>query len=205
MTTMQIVGLIGKAGSGKDTAAQHLSVALSARGKRVRVMAFADPIRQALLALGVPAAHAFERHLKEQPIEGWGGKSYRELAQTLGTEWARHMHGEDFWIRRLAERLVNLGTKGDLPDVLIITDVRMQNEADWIVCRKGLLVDVQRPGLAAVRTHSSEAAVRGDRVVLHNDSDLVGLKHRCGELSNVVLAHLSLSGSFATVGGMPWG
>jgi hypothetical protein len=193
MTHMQIVGLTGKAGAGKDTAAHLLCEALQARGRKTRTIAFADPIKAALLAMGVPSSYMHERHRKEIDIPSWG-TSYRHLAQTLGTEWGRQHHGQDFWVRRLADRVVELGSMGRLPDVLVITDVRIQNEADWIKTRKGLLVEVTRPDTSEVRQHVSEAGVKGVDQWLANDGDLINLRSRCGLLSNVVMAAAALHG-----------
>lgn len=192
MNHMQIVALDGKAGAGKDTVAHLLVDALMTRGRKARFMAFADPVRAALLAMGVPSSHIYNRDLKEVPIPGWG-RSYRELAQTLGTEWGRELHGNEFWINRLADRVVNLGAAGHLPDVLIISDVRMQNEADWVLARRGLLVRVVRPGIADVRAHQSEDGIHGDRIELVNDGDMQQLRTKCQALCNVVLGHMSLA------------
>lgn len=183
-----IVGLTGLAGSGKDTAAHHLAEALQARGKRCIRMAFADPIRQALMAIGVPSSFIYDRDLKEADVPGFGA-SYRKLAQTLGTEWGRETIGQDIWVKVLETRLMGLQRK---PDVLVITDVRMQNEADWITAHGGMLVQVQRNGINSVRPHQSERGLAKVDSVLQNDGDLVNLRARCDGLSHVVLATMSL-------------
>lgn len=183
-----IVGLTGLAGSGKDTAAHHLAEALQARGKRCMRMAFADPIRQALMAIGVPSSYIYDRDLKEADVPGFGA-SYRKLAQTLGTEWGRDTINPNLWVSVLETRLMGLQRK---PDVLIITDVRMPNEADWITSQGGMLVRVERKGLASVRQHASEAGLAQADNVLHNDADLNNLRARCGSLSTVVLATMEL-------------
>lgn len=183
-----IVGLTGLAGSGKDTAARFLSEALEARGRRTRLMAFADPIRQALLSMGVPSSYIYDRDLKELEVPGFGA-SYRKLAQTLGTEWGREMIGADIWLRVLETRLMGLHRK---PDVLLITDVRMQNEADWIRNHGGMIVRVERQGLTGVRPHLSEAGLCRWDAVLNNDADLVNLRSRCDGLSHLVLNGMGL-------------
>lgn len=188
-----IIGLTGYAGSGKDTAAAYLREALEARGHRVSCAAFADPIRAALLAMGVPSSYIYTRELKEQPVPGWG-KSYRELAQTLGTEWGRSLVGDDVWVRRIERHIEGLFNR---PAVLIATDVRLQNEADWITTRGGMLVRVDRPGVAPVRSHSSEASqqeLRGIEHLLPNDGDLVRLRGAVDTLHIKVLAHMALEG-----------
>lgn len=185
-----IIGLNGFAGAGKDTAAKYLREALEARGHRVACAAFAEPIRAALIAMGVPTSYIYTRELKELPVPGWG-KSYRELAQTLGTEWGRDLVGTDIWVRRMEHHLEGLFTR---PAVAIITDVRLQNEADWITTRGGLLVRVNRPGVAPVREHTSEAGLQGIEQVLDNDGDLVRLRSRIETLHLKVLAHMALEG-----------
>ncbi len=183
-----IVGLTGLAGSGKDTAAHHLAEALQARGKRCIRMAFADPIRQALMAIGVPSSYIYDRDLKESDVPGFGA-SYRKLAQTLGTEWGRETIDQDLWVKVLETRLMGLQRK---PDVLIITDVRMQNEADWITQHGGMVVLVERKGLKAVRAHQSEKGLAHWSTVLDNDGDLNNLRARCDGLSHVVQACMAL-------------
>lgn len=183
-----IVGLTGLAGSGKDSAGHLLAEALEARGRRTKRMAFADPIRQALMAMGVPSSYIFDRALKEHDVPSFGA-SYRKLAQTLGTEWGRQLIGQDTWVRVLETRLMALQRR---PDVLIITDVRMQNEADWITTRGGMLVLVERKGIAGVRPHESERGLAHVDTVLHNDGDLNNLRARCDGLSHIVLATMAM-------------
>lgn len=188
-----IVGLTGFAGAGKDTAAQFLKEALAARQKRVACMAFADPIRAALMAMGVPSSYMNERSLKEAPIPGIG-VSYRLLAQTLGTEWGRQQISADFWVSLVEQRLQGLDMVHHLPNVLVMTDVRFQNEADWIRRQHGMLVRVDRQGVAPVRCHVSERELHGIEHVVRNDSDLEALRTRCDALCHQVLAHMSLEG-----------
>ena len=69
-----IIGLIGRAGAGKDTAADYLCTAHG-----FERYAFAQPLKTMLEALfvevGIDYARLFEPSLKEQPIELLGGVS----------------------------------------------------------------------------------------------------------------------------------
>lgn len=181
------VGLSGKAGSGKDTAAKFLKEALEARGKRVETLAFADPIRWMLLSLGVPQQYMMNRDLKEEPIPGFNGCSYRQLAQTLGTEWGRHCLGNEFWLKQVERRLSVWREIHRSPDVLIISDVRMPNEAAWILARGGMLAHVVRPHMDPVREHESEGYELPFTLAIHNDSDLISLRSRSSLFANTVL------------------
>ena len=95
---MQLIGLTGPAGCGKDTIANFL---METHG--FVQIALADPLRDGLKAmLGVTDEQLHRRDLKEAPID-WIGRSPRELLQTLGTEWGREHVAADLWLHDAAE------------------------------------------------------------------------------------------------------
>ena len=119
----KIIGLSGKARSGKDTAAGMLKTAFNAK-----TVAFADPIRDAMRVLFDFNEEHFNGSLKEVVVP-WIGKSPRQLMQTLGTEWGRNIVNNDIW-RILAARKIEQIT--DSFDHAVVTDVRFENEAEMI-------------------------------------------------------------------------
>lgn len=151
-----IIGLTGQAGAGKDTA----RAILEEHG--YYGLAFADPIRDMIGALLVNCDTSFQwmeaRELKEQPIPGLG-VSYRQLAQTLGTEWGRAV-APDLWLRIAAAHMQSITRDSFAPISFVISDVRFENEADFIRQRGGVVWRVYRPGLEPVREHISEAGAR---------------------------------------------
>ena len=169
-TELPIIGLTGYAGTGKDT----VRAMLEQRG--FVGLAFADPIRNMLRTLlsdnGISEAWMDERTLKERPMPELG-KSYRELVQTLGTEWGRAHLGADFLLR-IAEAYLHDTTSqtfGQLP--FVVSDVRFQNEADWVRQRGGVIWRVDRPGTASVRAHASEqgaTTIKEDALLLNNST-----------------------------------
>lgn len=150
-----LIGITGRAGVGKDTAADHL---VHAHG--FARYSLADPIRHGLVAMlhgiGLTPAHFSVRECKEQPLSLLG-KSPRQLAQTLGTEWGRQLVHPDLWLL-LAEQVIadvtDNGGRG-----IVIPDVRFDNEADLIRRHHGTLIHIQRDSATAVAAHSSEAGV----------------------------------------------
>ena len=167
-----ILGLSGAAGAGKDTVADGI-VDYAKRIGTARKMSFADPMRSMLEALGVPPHYMTDRALKERDIPALG-RSYRQLAQTLGTEWGRALHGDDFWIKALALR-ADQATE----DIVVIPDVRFPNEARWIEQQGGLLIHVSRPGLDPIAAHASETSMEGVPVwqELKNEGSIPELQH----------------------------
>ena len=142
---MKLIGLIGRARSGKDTVAGYL-----ARRHMFAHIAFADPMKQMLEAA---FGDLFRDGDREKPID-WLGKSPRQLMQTLGTEWGRNQVHPELWVM-LTEQKVKHFVELDMP--LVISDVRFHNEADMILKHGGELWRIQRDG-ASVAEHISEQA-----------------------------------------------
>jgi len=137
-----IIGLNGLKQSGKSTIAEHLM------HKRFGTFAFADPLKNALAAMGVPRQSLWgPQEEKEKPLPLFGGKSGRYLMQTLGTEWGREMVDPDLW--------VNIATN-TLSGNFVCSDVRFPNEAKAIHDRHGLIIKVIRPSHAISDGHKSE-------------------------------------------------
>lgn len=184
-----LIGLTGYAGSGKDAVRAALEEHLGFIG-----FAFADPIRQMLRELltsnGIDPAHMDDRALKETIIPELG-VSYRHMAQTLGTEWARRCLHDDFWLRLAGAYMADvMDAAGDDNMRFVISDVRFANEAAWVRERGGVIWRVHRPGLEPVRAHVSESGmddIKPDFVV-HNVGTLEDLREIVGMSLSVELA-----------------
>lgn len=149
---MKLIGLSGAAGVGKDTVADYLA---SQYG--LSQYAFAAPIKEGLKAMfGLTDQH-FTHGLKEAPVEHLG-VSPRVLAQRLGTEYGREMVCPDVWIREAERRWLALqdGASGGM----VISDVRFDNEADWVRRRGGQVWHIWRPDAKPVARHKSEDGVQ---------------------------------------------
>lgn len=162
-TKIRLIGLHGKAGSGKDTVASYLTENYTDTYSE----SFAGPLKEGLQHIfGIYGNQFQDRKLKETIIPLWR-RSPRELAQYYGTEIFRSHEGHDFWIRRLYARLDNLYIpKGeDLyedGDIVVITDVRFQNEYDFIIQNNGFIIHLTRPGAdgnIGIPGHSSESPI----------------------------------------------
>lgn len=149
----RIIGIAGRAGAGKNTVAEMIPGA--------SVVGFADPLYEGLAAmLGVPEDMLRSRRNKETPLK-WLGKSPRELMQTLGTEWGRGMVAQDIWLRLAKRRIETYG------GTIVFSDVRFDNEAEWIRNQGGEVWLVERDQ-ETHHTHSSEAGISPhliDRVI----------------------------------------
>lgn len=159
MTDLQypLIGLLGRARSGKDTFARGLI----ARG--YQRVAFADALRTSLLKTNPLVASSWNDGIPRRLSVlvhsfGWEGLKSGEY----GAEVRRLLqhHGvaireidPDFWVTAAIGRV---GT----PDGVVVTDVRFPNEAETIQERGGILVRVVRPSLVTPKTaHISETAL----------------------------------------------
>lgn len=160
---MIVVGLSGKMGAGKDTAADYLVAKhgfqkLAFAGDLKLMLAQLDPI---IDDQGTRLSHVtrefskgqyaeMEAHLKRHFPE------YRRLLQVLGTECIRN-RDSGFW----ADRVVD--TLRTMPDnsKVVITDCRFRNEAEAVMYSghwRGEVWDIYRPSLPTgpASAHSSE-------------------------------------------------
>ena len=148
---MILIGITGPARAGKSTVAHYLVEHGFAE------VSFAAPIKRAIAtAFGIDIRDLELPDFKEANLP-WLGRSPRYLLQTLGTEWGRKMVNSEVWMilaARQIERARELGHVG-----VIVSDVRFDNEADFILARGGLLWRIWRESAKAVRAHESERGI----------------------------------------------
>lgn len=130
-----LLGFSGKAHSGKDFSADFL-IKSYPELKIVKV-GFADAVRDMVRPIFDVDA-IYRKGNKEDPIDGFG-VSLREILQTLGTDWGRHMIKKDFWVKILNNRILE---KYMDCDVVIVSDIRFDNERDYIIDNGGILIDI---------------------------------------------------------------
>ena len=185
---MKVIGITGKAGSGKDTFAGLLKTALEQRRRlsgKVVIDQIAGPLKDAVTAmLGIHPSEIEYRAFKETSLLDDLGIDYspRQLLQTLGTEWGRGLD-EDIWLKLLTPRLDGYARYG--AEYCLITDVRFPNEHTWIDNMGGAVVEIYRPLAASVASHSSEDGLnRETDYFISNDSTINGLRLQAEELAD---------------------
>jgi len=175
MTITRLIGLAGAARTGKSTAQGILADEFG-----LAPVNFADPIKDALTAMLDVDFHRLDGAEKETRLPGIG-QSPRELMQTLGTEWGRHQNGSSFWIAVARRRLAMLeNADGDAYRGAVFSDVRFNEEAEWLRQHGGLILHLHRQDCAPVRAHASEAGIypRTGDVSIRNDGTLSELRHQ---------------------------
>lgn len=148
---MKLIGLSGRAGSGKNYLAQQVLAPLG-----WLECALADEIKIRGVATGVGDYDALF-HQKPPTIRRW--------LQEEGTERGRHVFGENMWVDALMARLTRVKETWGF-ERFVVTDVRFPNEVKAIQDRGGWVFRIEAPERAAAsplteaaRQHESETAL----------------------------------------------
>ncbi len=213
---IQVVGIAGLKRSGKGEVANLLSADCTVG--TVYQIGFADKVKQlAARALGLEGSpreliEMMDEAKLRRDLGGWtisadkpsAGTFHiipgRQLLQNVGND-ARILLGEDLWVDQVLPR-VDRWTRGgplyqaqlDLQrmypdiDIVAITDLRYENEAQRVKDVGGVVWEVVRPGTKSDR-HASEQQLPRDLVdwQIGNDGDLNDL---CSAVENAIHATL---------------
>jgi hypothetical protein len=183
----KVIAITGHAGAGKDTAAS----AISSIYDRAYSLPFAAPLKEVCASLfNIPLEHFHSREKKELKNHMWG-MSPREIAQMFGTEAMRNTFGTDFWIRVWN----NKATTYNFANIIIVPDVRFQNELDFLSSKGAVVLRITRDGWdgnVGVPNHPSEDSLDYENCMryshIYNDSDLATFKVA---VLNAVHSHIS--------------
>lgn len=202
---MKVVGFCGLAGSGKNTAAAFL------QEYGYNCIAFADPLREALLRLDpiVIASHGksgispssglpitwCNRLSKLVDAVGWDeakkSSDVRTLLQVFGTEIVREMFGYDAWVDLAQQRMEDMVLDG-LNAKFAITDLRFSNELDMIKSYGGLVVCItggkSDPSLPVMQHKSEQFDYKKHAdFIINNDGTLEDLRDQVLDVCGIQL------------------
>lgn len=179
-----IVALCARKGSGKDTLADHLRSRYPCMKKR----ALADPLKEACGAIFGFEDDQLYGNLKESVDEFWK-VTPRHVLQTVGTQLFRDRLGEhvplvrdgSVWIRCLHRWILSTieqNRKRYRNTLLVITDVRMENEAEWCYEHDIPIIGIERRGVSTDDQHESELQIDGitKSMVIQNNGTLEDFK-----------------------------
>lgn len=102
----------------------------------------------------------------------------RRLLQTLGTEIGRNMFGENSWLDIVREETFQKNFREGRN--VVVTGVRYVNELDVFKAIGASSLWVERPGIIAVNTHSSDNTLDAKvfDTTMYNDGTLEDLKNK---------------------------
>ena len=127
---MELIGLLGHQGVGKNYIAENILNEILPK-KNTLIMAFADHFKVDCVT---KKNVSYDKVFKEKDKES------RRLLQIVGTEEGRNIYGDNIWINTLETWLNIYKSRG--VKRFIISDVRFQNEVDWIKKMGGYVIKV---------------------------------------------------------------
>jgi len=173
-----LIGITGKARSGKDTIAEILHTHYE-----FTCTAFAGPLKAAALIAFSDEPSKFSTQEGKASTNHYWSMTRRKMLQDFGEAMCKEF-GEQFWIKRW---FLDYSKFKDT-DHIVVTDVRKDIEASFIRAMGGVVVHVQREGAGlqgAEGQHVTERGVervKGD-VVIRNDGSIADLH---GPIANLV-------------------
>lgn len=164
-----IIGISGKARSGKDTFADILLETLNKNDQHDYVKVhYSDDLKSRVMNDFNMTWEQTYGALKEVPDERYPKKdggywTPREILQHMGTEGFRHIE-PTFWVRTLFERIGNMENQN-----VIITDCRFPDEVDAVIEHGGVHIRVERKDkdYATNLQHASETSLDGEDIIIH--------------------------------------
>jgi hypothetical protein len=135
---MKVIGISGLARCGKDSFYQISKSILEEKGIQSTRFAFADCLKEEcdqILKENIGIS-AFTENSEEKKI-------IRPLLVTYGTHIRRKLN-ENCWIEKIEESVLSKVSEGN---VTFITDVRFENEIDWVHSLNGESVHITREGI----------------------------------------------------------
>lgn len=160
-----LIGLVGKKGSGKDTAADFLVNKYQFEKK-----AFADPLKLVVQHLFLLEKDDLHDPVKKEKVDSRWGLSPRQMMQMVGTDMVRTSLGEDFWLKHMGFSFASSSSRH-----LVVSDVRFENEAQWVRHNLGVLIRIHSKEITPpLDTHVSEnemEQIEVDLVLYNNKSE----------------------------------
>ena len=130
----KIIGIAGNARSGKDTLGDNFVKILADQGIKAKTYSFANELKKSVddFLIKQIGISAFTEDKKEKDI-------IRPFLVFWGTDMMRKMNN-NIWVEKIEPMMYD-------SHVNIITDLRFDNELEWIKEHKGLSVLIKRDGI----------------------------------------------------------
>lgn len=161
----KLIGLFGRARSGKGTVSNHLI-----RQYGFQRYGFADPLKEMLIKAGMCTRE--ECYEKKTEMSRW-------LMERVGTNIIREQIDPQFFLNKAEDRIREMLLQGQS---LVLDDIRLPEEVELIKGMGGLTIKLERIGFVdetADRSHKTERFIDEmpyDYIITAESGDLDGLR-----------------------------
>lgn len=159
---LRIIGIHGPAGVGKDSLAMAIMELYGISATQIKP--FAGPLKHSVESkYGLEESYVWGD--SKEVIHPFWGISSRKIQQFEGTENTRETVHPNFWLARWIGEVDGALASYHMPvtenTIVIIPDLRFQNEYDMVVQNNGMVVDMSsspshRPIINGIVGHKSE-------------------------------------------------
>lgn len=187
---MVLIGLMGVKGSGKSTCARYLVENYNFTEK-----SFADCLKKACQEIFLLSDEQINGSKKEEPDSRWFNCSPRKMLQFVGTDLLRDgletiMPGikNDVFINHFKLWYEN-EIKENPNAQIVVSDIRFQNEANFIKSLGGIIIKIERSSCEQSDTHVSEVEQRDIEIFdhfIHNNSSFDELFEQVNTIFSVI-------------------
>ena len=177
---MKLIGITGKARSGKDTLARILFAEYA-----FTRIAFADPLKLAAQHIfGLTQDQTWLDEVKETILPYWN-MSPRRMLQLLGSDATKPVFGNELWVKRWFLSYDMLRETDDI----VVPDVRFDNECLALRNLGGVIIEVRR-GTGLVGSTGDHVSERGlstlPDFVIENDGTIDELRAKIRAIVEVL-------------------
>lgn len=160
---MEIIGLLGHQGVGKNYIAEKVLPSVL-QDKRTIVLAFADHFKIDCIC---------KYNLEYDKVFGKKDFETRKKLQIVGTEEGRDVYGQDIWVKMLESWIKVHNSRGIKR--FIISDVRYQNEVDWIKSLNGIVIKIEAPNrfMARLVSETNNDIEKMNKIKFHQSEKMI--------------------------------
>jgi len=191
-----VIGMVGKAGSGKDTVGEYLIDTYN-----FQRLSLASPLKAGIQSVFMLDDRTmYDREARELPLKDFPDWSVRKLLQFVGTELFRNNFDKDIWVKLLSKQI-----RESKSNNIVITDVRFPNEQNYLMNLNSdgsnsaniKFIQVKRSGCqgdVGIGNHESEAYELSGDYVLNNDDGFDSLFSQVDSIMNEIIREPDLWG-----------
>lgn len=182
---MIVIGITGKAGTGKDTVAEFIKN----NERKTEIVSFAEKLKVvASIITGLDPSYFDSDNPDREKIHPKFNKSPRTILKLLGTDCVRNIIHEDVWLNHVKEKYCHIKNKYPKQKFFVITDVRFNNEAAWVNSIGGTILQLERDVPKRRQTdanHPTEHGIDSKYITrtIFNKETLEQLNDRVSELT----------------------
>lgn len=190
-----IIGIIGPKGSGKSTLANIIK-----EQYKYEILSFASTVKDiSSIIFGydrelLEGSTIESRIWRETVDKNWSQILNKDITpritlQIIGTEFGRNILGQNIWVEVLKNKIFNQDLNQNYKNV-IISDIRYENEAQFIRNNKGILIRVSKSNSESQsEIHSSEIELYdiNEDYIIENNGTVEQLEQKIINLLNKVI------------------